>query len=415
MLYSTLLGKTKKEAPKDETSLNAQLLIRGGFIQKELSGVYVFMPLGVRVLNKIVEIIREEMIKVDGQEVLLSALQNPELWEKSGRWDDSVMDIWFKTKLASGSELGLAATHEEPLSNLMAKYVQSYKDLPMYVFQFQTKFRNELRAKSGLLRGREFLMKDLYSFNRTEEELDEYYERVKEAYNTIFDRVGLGDRTYLTFASGGTFSKYSHEYQTICSAGEDTIYLDRNKGLAVNKEVYVDEVLNDLNLKKEELEEVPAIEVGNIFKQKTKFSAPMNLTFTDENGEVRTVITGAYGIGVSRVMATVAEVSNDEKGLIWPDSIAPFKVHLIGLNLDDPEVASNAQKMYESISKAGVEVLFDDRLAVTPGEKFSDADLIGIPYRAVVSKKTGNNVEVKERSKSETSVMSQDQLLNALL
>ncbi len=249
MLYSQLIGKTTKQTPKDEESLNAQLLIKAGFIQKEMAGVYVFLPLGLRVMNKIMNIIREEMNAIGGQEVLLSALQSKQVWESAGRWDDEVVDVWFKTELKNGTEVGLGATHEEPLTNHVAKYVNSYKDLPLYIYQIQTKFRNELRARSGLLRTREFLMKDLYSFNKTEEGLDKFYESAKEAYHKIFERLGIGEQTFLTFASGGSFSKYSHEFQTVLEAGEDTIYLDRKKNIAINKEVYLDEVIADLGLK----------------------------------------------------------------------------------------------------------------------------------------------------------------------
>ncbi|OGC57164.1 prolyl-tRNA synthetase [candidate division WWE3 bacterium RIFCSPLOWO2_12_FULL_36_10] len=390
MLYSKLIGKTKKQFPKDEESLNAQLLIKAGFIQKEMAGVYVFLPLGLHVLNNIINIVREEMNNIDGQEILLSALQNPEVWKKSGRWDNETLDVWFKTQLKNGSELGLGTTHEEPLANLLSERIQSYKDLPLYVYQFQTKFRNETRARSGLIRTREFIMKDLYSFNKTNEELDEFYETAKDSYVKIFERAGIGDKTFLTFASGGSFSKYSHEFQTICTAGEDTIYLDRNKKIAINKEVYTDEVIKDLGLKKEDLEEVSAVEVGNIFKQGTRFSEPLGLKFTDENGVEKPVVMGAYGIGPSRLMATIVEINHDDKGIIWPKSVSPFNAHLVSLN-------TQADGVYEKLNSAGIEVLFDDRENVTAGEKLSDADLIGITNRIIVSKNTGDGVELKSR------------------
>ena len=407
MLYSKLIGKTKKQFPKDEESLNAQLLIKAGFIQKEMAGVYVFLPLGLRVLNKIINIVREEMDNIGGQEILLSALQNPEVWKKSDRWDDKILDVWFKTKLKNGSEIGLGTTHEEPLANLLSERIQSYKDLPLYVYQFQTKFRNETRARSGLIRTREFIMKDLYSFNKTNKDLDEFYELAKKAYEKIFERIGIGDKTFLTVASGGSFSKYSHEFQTVCSAGEDTIYLDRNKRLAVNKEVYIDDVIKDLGLKKEELEEVSAVEVGNIFKQGTRFSQPLGLKFTDENGVEKPVVMGAYGIGPSRAMATVVEINHDEKGIIWPKSISPFGAHLLALNTE-------ADGIYEKLNSAGIEVLFDDRKDATAGEKLSDADLIGIPNRIIVSKNTGGGVELKSRDSDEKKILSIEELITFL-
>ena len=407
MLYSKLIGKTKKQFPKNEESLNAQLLIKAGFIQKEMAGVYVFLPLGLRVLNKIINIVREEIDNIGGQEILLSALQNPEVWKKSDRWDDKVLDVWFKTQLKNGSEIGLGTTHEEPLANLLSERIQSYKDLPLYVYQFQTKFRNETRARSGLIRTREFIMKDLYSFNKTNKDLDEFYELAKKAYEKIFERIGIGDKTFLTVASGGSFSKYSHEFQTVCSAGEDTIYLDRNKRLAVNKEVYIDDVIKDLGLKKEELEEVSAVEVGNIFKQGTRFSQPLGLKFTDENGVEKPVVMGAYGIGPSRAMATVVEINHDEKGIIWPKSISPFGAHLLALNTE-------ADGIYEKLNSAGIEVLFDDRKDATAGEKLSDADLIGIPNRIIVSKNTGGGVELKSRDSDEKKILSIEELITFL-
>jgi prolyl-tRNA synthetase len=414
MLYSSLLGKTKKEAPRDETSRNAQLLIRGGFIQKEIAGVYAFLPLGWRVMEKIMQVIREEMVGIGGQEIFLGSLQNPEIWQKTGRWDDREIDIWFKTRLKNGMEVGLANTHEEPLTIVVGKYVQSYKDLPLYAFQFQTKFRNEPRAKSGLLRTREFIMKDLYSFNRSEEELEEFYELAKEAYRKIFERLGIGEQTYLTFAGGGPFSKYSHEFQTICETGEDIIYLNQEREIAVNKEVYTDEVLQDLGLDKKDLKETRAIEVGNIFKLKTKFSEPLELFYTDEEGKQKPVVMGSYGIGLARAMGTVVELCNDERGIIWPESISPFRIHLLGLNLDETEVKEKAFSIYNLLVNKGAEVLFDDREGVSAGEKFSDADLIGIPYRAVVSTNTGDEIEIKKRNETEVMLLEVGELLNTI-
>ncbi|AHB40615.1 TPA: prolyl-tRNA synthetase [candidate division WWE3 bacterium] len=414
MRYSQMLGKTLKEAPKDETSKNAQLLTRAGYINKEMAGVYTFLPLGLKTLNKIVEIIREEIVAIGGQEIQMTALQNPDSWKKSGRWGDDVVDIWFKTKLKNDTEVGLATTHEEPLATLMSRQINSYKDLPSYPFQFQTKFRNEIRAKNGLLRTREFLMKDLYSFNKNEEDLDTFYGKATEAYFKIFSRAGIGGQTYLTFASGGTFSKYSHEFQTVCESGEDTIYIDRKKKIGINKEVLTEEVLTDLGVKREELEEVRAIEVGNIFKQKTRFSEPLGLFFTDEEGKRKPVIMGAYGIGPARLMATIVELFGDDKGIVWPESVAPAKLHLIGLNLEDEGTAEIAEKVYDTLLHNKTDVLFDDREEVTAGIKFSDADLIGIPYRAVVSRKNGTKIELKKRTEEATSLLTLEELVQKL-
>jgi prolyl-tRNA synthetase len=265
MKQSQLFTKTKKESPSDEVSLNAELLIKAGFINKEMAGVYSYLPLGLRVIKKIENIIREEMNAIDGQEVVLSSLQEKSTWEPTNQWDDREVDIWFKTKLKNDTELGLAVTHEAAITKMMKSFINSYRDLPKFVYQFQTKFRNEVRAKSGIMRVREFIMKDLYSFCVNEEEHNAFYEKSKEAYKNIFKRAGIGHLTYLTFASGGMFSKFSHEFQTVTSTGEDTIYVDENKGIAINKEVYNDEVIESLGLKKEDLVENKAVEVGNIF------------------------------------------------------------------------------------------------------------------------------------------------------
>ncbi len=412
MKQSQLFTKTRKESPKDEVSKNAELLIRAGFIHKELAGAYAYLPLGLRVIKKIENIIKEEMDAIGGQEIEMTALQEKNTWEKSGRWDDEVLDVWFKTNLKSGGELGLATTHEEPLTALLSEYVSSYRDLPFSAYQFQTKFRNELRAKSGLMRGREFLMKDLYSFSRTEVEHEEFYEKVKVAYFKIFKRVGLGDITYLTFASGGSFSKYSHEFQTITNSGEDLIYLSKAKNLAINKEVYNDEVLSSLGISKEDVVEEKAVEVGNIFTLGTKYSEPLGLLFNDQNGDKRPVIMGSYGIGLGRVMGTIVETLSDEKGIVWPEAVAPFQVHLLVLGTN---ASSLAEEVYATLRKEGIEVLFDDR-DLRAGEKFADSDLLGIPLRVIVGDKTLESklLEAKNRSTGEVRNISLDNLIMEL-
>ena len=387
MRQSELFTKTRREAPKDEVAKNAELLIRAGYIHKELAGAYSYLPLGLRVFNNVVRIIREEMNAIGGQEVVLTTLQAPELWQKSGRWSDDAIDVWFKTKLKSGGELGLATTHEEPLTALMAEHVQSYKDLPKYIYQFQTKFRNELRAKSGLMRAREFVMKDLYSFNKNEEEFRIFYEACAKAYTKIFERAGIAEKTFRTFASGGSFSKYSDEFQCLCEAGEDTIYVDTARKVAVNKEVYTDEVLADLDLKKDALTEMRSIEVGNIFPLGTRFSEALGLRYKDEKGEARPVVMGSYGIGPGRLVGAIVEVLADEKGLVWGDEVAPFAVHLIGITSGNADVVEEAERLYALLEDNDIEVLFDDR-DVRAGEKFADADLLGMPRRLIVSEKT---------------------------
>ncbi len=412
MRQSKLFTKTRREAPADEVSKNAELLIRGGFINKEMAGVYDFVPLGLRVLNKIENIIREEMNTVGGQEVSLTALQNKELWEKTNRWSDDVVDNWFKTKLKNDTELGLGFSHEEPLVNLLKNFVSSYKDFPFAIYQFQTKFRNELRAKSGILRGREFLMKDMYSFHISEEDFSNFYEKMKGVYKRVYERVGIGHVTYLTFASGGSFSKYSHEFQALTPAGEDTIYLDEASSQAVNNEVYEDEILSSLNLDKKKLVEQKAIEVGNIFELKDKFSKPLDLSFVDEKGDKYPVLMGCYGIGLTRLMGTVVEVLSDDKGIVWPESIAPFQIHLLMLG-ESEAVIKEAGEVYEALTKNNIEVLFDDRAGMSAGEKFADADLLGMPYRAVVSERSlkEGGVELKKRTEEKGKIVKLDELL----
>lgn len=410
MRQSQLFTKTKKTLPKDEKSLNAKLLLQAGFIDKEIAGVYSFLPLGLRVYKKIENIIREEMNAIGGQEVVLTALQNPKVWQATTRWNDDVIDVWFKTKLKNGTEVGLATTHEEPLANMMTKFVNSYKDLPFYVYQFQTKFRNEIRSKSGIMRTREFVMKDLYSFNRSQEEMDVFYDQAAEAYKKIFDRSGIGEKTYYTFASGGSFCKYSHEFQTLSEAGEDIVYVHDGKRIAINKEVFNDEVLADLGIKDTELREEKAIEVGNIFKLGTRFSEALGLYYDDEKGEKKPVIMGSYGIGPARLMGTVVELNNDDQGIVWPEAIAPYRVHLISLNQNE-----EAERLYKEFEQAGVEVLFDDRDA-RAGEKFADSDLIGMPYRVVVSEKTlkDDSVELKKRSSDEVEMVKVEDIVAKL-
>ncbi len=415
MLQSHLFTKTRKDAPADEVSKNAELLTRGGYIHKELAGVYTYLPLGLRVIEKIKNIIREEMNAIGGQEVSMTALQNPELWQKTNRWSDEAIDCWFKTKLKNETELGLGCSHEEPLTAMLTNFVNSYRDLPLFVYQIQTKFRNELRAKSGILRGREFLMKDMYSFCRTQAEHDEFYEKSKIAYKNVFKRAGIGHITYITFASGGMFSKYSHEFQTLTSVGEDTIYLDKETNLAINKEVFTDEVIESLGLKRENLVEEKAIEVGNIFDLKTRFSEPLELYFTDENGEKKPVTMGCYGIGIGRLMGTVVEALSDDKGIIWPESIAPFQLHLLVLG-EDEAVMAEAKKVYEKLEQNKVEVLFDDRVGISAGEKFAEADLLGMPYRAVVSARSmkEGGIEIKKRTEEKGKIVTLDELLKIL-
>lgn len=410
MKLSQTFAKTTKTAPGDEVSESAKLLIRGGYIFKEMAGVYDYLPLGMRTLDNIMQVIREEMNALGGQEVRMTALQPRDAWEKSGRWDDKVLDVWFKTKLNAGGELGFATTHEEAFTRMLKSYISSYKDLPLYVYQFQTKFRNELRAKSGIMRTREFMMKDLYSFSRTKEEHDAFYEKVAASYTKIFNRLGIGADTFRTFASGGSFSKFSDEYQTLCEVGEDIIYLDREKNIAVNEEVYTDEILNELGLDKSKLEQHKAAEVGNIFTLGYKYSEPLELEFTDEDGKRQKVFMGSYGIGPSRVMGVIAEKLSDEKGLVWPEEIAPYKYYVVAIGDKAMGIAEDLH------NKAPEQIIFDDRADKRNGEKFADADLLGIPYRVVISDKTlaNNEVEIKSRTSDEIKLLPLTEFIDTL-
>lgn len=567
MRLSQLFTKTRKEAPAEETSRNAQLLIRAGYIHKEMAGVYAFLPLGLRVLENIKQIVREEMNAVGGQELMMTALQPRELWEKTDRWDDTKVDNWFKTKLANGAELGVGLTHEEPIVDVVGQYVTSYKDLPLSVYQIQSKFRNELRAKSGLLRGREFMMKDMYSFCRTQQEHEELYEKIADAYMRVYDRLGLGDITFRTKADGGIFTeRYSDEYQTLSGIGEDTIFNVPDTDNWFNQEVapaiapsfVIDEQLSpmeevegkgiigvealaeylripvakttktmlyqtddgrviavavrggyevneiklrkvvdakmvkladettvrrvtgaeigyagiinlpddvtvivdescanrinfemganrtnfhsinvnwgrdlplpdrfyDIKVAKEgdfhpdtkmQYQVHKGVEVGNIFPLESKYTDALDVYYTDENGDQQSIIMGCYGIGISRLMGILVEHFSDEKGIVWPENVAPFTVYIARLHSSEAVVEA-ADSIYNQLQKAGVGVLYDDR-EMRPGEKFADADLLGIPYRLVISEKTveSGKHELKRRTDAESKLVSADELMNVLV
>jgi prolyl-tRNA synthetase len=414
MRQSKLFTKTRREAPKDEVSKNAQLLIRAGFVHKEMAGVYAYLPLGLRVVDKIKQIVREEMNKLGGQELIMTALQRKDLWEKTGRWDDKVVDVWFKSALAAGGEVGFGWSHEEPIADMMKNFVQSYKDLPVVVYQFQTKLRNELRAKSGIMRGREFVTKDAYSFSLDEQDHTRFYNQCIDAYKRVFERVGVGPDTFVTFASGGAFTQFSHEFQTVCETGEDKIYINRDKNIAINEEVLNDDTLATLGVTRDELEEVKTAEVGNIFNFGVQKSEDLGLTYKNEEGKDIPVWMGSYGIGITRLMGLLVEKFADERGLVWPEAVAPFRVHLVVLG-DEQSVIEDADELYRELTEAGVEVLYDDRDA-RAGEKFADSDLLGLPLRVVVSEKTvaAGKYECVERSSGTTHHKSLPELIGQL-
>lgn len=395
MRQSELFVKTLREAPADEEAKNAKLLIRAGFINKEMAGVYSYLPLGLKVLRNIENIVREEMDAIGGNELQFSIIHPKENWEKTGRW--STVDVLFKVQSQTGKFYALGPTHEELIFPLAKKQIFSYRDLPAAYYQIQTKLRDEIRAKSGILRGREFLMKDLYSFHADEKDLEEYYVKVHEAYKKIFNRLGLN--AIRVDASGGTFSKFSHEYQVLVPVGEDIIAHCDSCDYAANVEVAEARAGETCKrCAKGKIVESNGAEVGNIFKLNPKFSEAFEVKYKDENGDEKMVVAGCYGMGVSRIMGVIAEISNDENGLIWPENVAPFKVHLVELQ------KGLAEDIYKRLQQSGIPVLYDDRDAKA-GEKFKDSDLIGIPWRAVVSEKTGGKIELKARNSRESKLI----------
>ena len=410
MLFSKLFSKTERSFPKDEEAANAKFLIRGGFVAKMSAGVFTYLPLAQRVLNKINTIIREEMNAIGGEELLMPALISKEYWEKSNRWE---VDVIYKLKNKFDEEFGLGWTHEEPISAIAEHFIQSYKDLPKAVYQIQNKFRSEDRAKNGLLRGREFMMKDLYSFHASKDDLDKYYNLVIKAYAKVFKRIGL--ETLVVEAAGGAFTKeYTHEFQVLSSAGEDTIFYCEKCRYAQNKELVGESGIKNCLKCAGNILSGTAIEVANVFKLGTRYSEAFNVKFLDKDGVSKPVVMGSYGIGPTRVLATLVEIFHDDRGIIWPKSVAPYAVHLIALG-KDKKVFAAAKKLYQDLEKKGVEVLYDDR-ECAPGEKFADADLIGAPIRVVLSEKTlaAKKLEVKERAKDKVKMLSSAELFKML-
>lgn len=401
MRQSTLFSKTKKETPPDEVSLNAQLLLRAGYVDKLAAGVYTYLPLGLKVLQNIQGIVRAEMNKIGGQEILMPALSPKTNWNQTGRWEK--FDVLFKLKGSGDKEYALGASHEEVITPLVNKFVDSYKDLPLKIYQIQTKFRDEPRPKSGLLRGREFNMKDLYSFHRDQADLDKCYEGFIKAYQNIFTKCGLDAK--VVKASGGTFSQFSDEFQVFTPHGEDIVFSCSKCDQHYNKEIVENDTCPECQ---GDLKENKAIEVGNIFKLGNKYAKDFSLTYTDEHGKEKDVIMGCYGIGISRLMGAIVEVHHDEAGIIWPREIAPFQVHLIPIGNDRNEkVKSESDQVYKALQEKKIGVLYDDRPGTGIGQKLADADLLGMPIRLIVSEKTleKGGCEVKRRASEEIKIV----------
>lgn len=409
MLYSAVFGRTTRTYPKDEISINAKLLLKAGFIDKLMAGSYTLLPLGWRVKEKTEDIIRSEMNKTGASELLMPLMHPKAVWEETGRWE-SAKDVMYQLE-KDKKYFALSFTHEEIVLDLIRKHAGSYKDLPIKIYHFSTKFRNETRVKSGLLRTREFIMKDLYSAHITKDDLESYYQNVMDAYMRVFDRLDL--KIKITQAGGGVFTKeYTHEFQMLSEAGEDTVFYCDNCDFAQNEEIFKENNVDKCpNCKNGKILTSKAIELGNTFPLGTWYAEKMNVFFTDKNGSKKPLWLASYGIGVTRVIGAIVEAYHDGRGIVWPEAVAPYQVHLIGLDLQDKEVKNNAYKVYGELKKSHIEVLFDDRKDLTAGEKFADADLIGIPHRLVVSKKTGDKIEFKKRNETESKLFSLDQIL----
>ena len=410
MLQSELFPKTRKEAPKEAVSANHKLLVRAGFIDQLMTGSWTLLPLGWRVVTKINQIIREEMNAIGGQELLMPLLHPKKIWNETGRWEKA-KEVMYQFKDSRQREYALSFTHEEIVMDLLRKNIKSYQDLPVAVYHFSTKFRNEPRARSGILRGREFLMKDLYSAHTTEKDLMSFYKKAIKAYSKIFERLGFNFRVIET--GGGVFTENNtHEFQVLANSGEDTIYYCDKCDWGENKEIFKGETGQKCpNCKKGKVVESKSIEVGNIFPLGTWYAERMKVYYSDKDGKKKPIWFGSYGIGPTRVMGALVEVSHDDNGIIWFPQVAPFDVHL--LELKAKSLKLKAKEVYEKLKKAGVEVLWDDR-DVSAGEKFADADLIGIPIRLVVSKETGDKVEWKGRTSDKTEILTSEQAMKRL-
>jgi prolyl-tRNA synthetase len=408
MRQSQLFPKTIKQAPKDAESINHKLLVRGGFIDQLMAGSWTLLPMGWKVVDKINDIIRDELNKTGAQEMLMPLLHPKDIWNETGRWEKA-KEVMYQFKDARGKEYALSFTHEEIILDLVRKHLDSYQDLPIALYHFSTKFRNEPRARSGILRGREFLMKDLYSVHATESDFWRYYNEVKEAYKKIFKRLGFDIK--VTEAGGGVFTdNVTHEFQVPTEGGEDLIYFCSECDWGMNQEIFEGKEGDACPRCGGIIKKSKSIEVGNIFPFGTSYSEKMDVTFTDENGKRKPVWFGSYGIGSTRVMGAWVEVSHDEKGMIWNDKMAPFDLHLLDIKKDDK---GGGEAAYNMLKEEGLDVLFDER-DVSAGVKFTDADLIGIPIRLVISDKTGEKLEYKKRNEDKSKLFNKEELLKSL-
>ncbi|MBA3789012.1 hypothetical protein H0X32_01285 [Patescibacteria group bacterium] len=410
MRQTALFTKTRREAPADEVAKNAQLLIRAGYVHKEMAGVYSYLSLGLRTLRKIEDIVREEMDALGGQEIRMATLHPSEPWRQTGAWEQ--VDVLFKIDSRTEKEYALGQSEEEIVTPIASEYAPSYKDLPVAIYQIGQKYRDELRAKSGIMRGREFGMKDMYSFHTTQEDFDRFYEIVKQAYLRIYSRCGLVAK--VTEASGGSFSqKISYEFMVLTDAGEDTILYCEACDYCVNLEVAkVKEGDECPKCRKSTLKTGIASEVGNVFDLGDRYPRALGFMYKDEEGRAQYPIMGCYGLGTTRLMGVIVQAFADDKGIVWPESVAPFQYHLVSAAPNDPEVVRYADALYDDLTKKGRAVLYDDR-DVRAGEKFADSDLIGISHRIVIGKDAigGKGIEVVARSTGTVSRMTREDLL----
>ncbi len=413
MLWSKFFIPTIKETPIGTEAISHQLSLRAGLVHMLSAGVYCYLPLGLRVLKRVENIIREEMDAAGAHELFLSCLQPIELWQRTGR-DKTLAEVMIRFKDKKGKEMCLGPTHEEVITELTRSYVQSYRQLPVTLYQIQTKFRDELRTRFGIVRACEFIMKDAYSFDRDKEGLKKSYALMYDAYNNIFKRCGL--KTIIVEADTGAMGgDLSHEFLITAPIGESFVAQCSSCGFAQDAQEDFKDGSKCPQCSKDALGKQVAIELGHIFQLGTKYTDALEGLYLDEDGKRKPMVMGCYGIGVSRMIAAIIEVNSDANGIIWPEEVAPFDVEILPLQGNDPESMKLARSYYDELLKEGFDVLLDDR-DESAGRKFNDADLIGIPWKVIIGKRklAEGAVELKSRRTGEVKVVAKDQLVSAV-
>ncbi|WP_017873246.1 proline--tRNA ligase [Candidatus Caldatribacterium saccharofermentans] len=407
MRMSLLFAPTMKEDPQEAEVASHRLMLRGGFIRQLSAGVYTFLPLGWRTLEKIIRIVREEMNRAGGQELLMPAMQPAELWKETGRWDLYGPEL-VRFQDRRGRDFCLGPTHEEVITDLARREIRSYRQLPLMLYQIQTKFRDEIRPRFGIMRAREFIMKDLYSFDRDVEGLRVSYQKMYEAYCRVFSRCGL--RYIAVPAESGVIGgDVSHEFLILAESGEEKVFVCPSCNSATTVEEALCPQCGGF------LEEKRGIEVGHIFQLGTKYSEPMKAYFVDRDGKEKPLVMGCYGIGIGRTMAAAIEANHDEKGICWPISLAPYEVVVIPVNMKKEGHRQAAEELYGKLRQSGFEVVIDDR-EESAGYKFTEADLIGFPLHIIVGERMERNgrVEVKLRKTHERFEVQKDDVCELL-